>query len=138
MRSRATRTRLLAPRAGDLPTAGSGGVQKVLLDPHPLARRYDLDPGPLGEQGQIFRRNAQDVAKGCRVGAEIADEAQVPWVKCGAQVQTETRITRCRRGVFQECHVSGERYAGALAAEHSRVKPGAGEDSLRRQPLRAQ
>ena len=52
--------------------------------------------------------------------------------------EIETRITRGRRGVFQECHVCGERYAGAHAAQRRRVKPGAGEDSLRRQPLRAQ
>ena len=31
-----------------------------------------------------------------------------------------------------------EWYASALAAECSRVVPGAGEDSVRRQPLRAQ
>ena len=125
-------------QVGDLPAAGAGGVEEVLRDPHVLARRYDLDPRPLGEQGQVLPRNIEHVAKGRRVGAEIADEAQVPWVKCGAEMQTETRITRGRRGVLEECHVSGERYAGAFAAQRSRVKPGAGEDSLRRQPLRAQ
>ena len=52
-------------------------------------------------------------------------------VKCGAEMQTETRITRGRRGVLEECHVCGERDARVFAAQHGRVKPGAGEDSLR-------
>ena len=66
-------------QVGKLPAAGSGGVEEVLLDLHPLAHRHDLDPGPLGEQGQVLPCNIKHVAKGCRVGAEIADEAQVPW-----------------------------------------------------------
>ena len=103
----------------------------MLRDPHPLVCHLDLGPGPLGEQGQILGRNAQDVTKACSVGAEVADEAQVAWANRGAEMQTEAGITRGHRSVLEECHVCGERDARTLAAQRCRVKPGAGEDSLR-------
>ena len=105
-------------QAGDLPTAGPGS--EGAAQPVPARQSLRPRPGPLGDRGRYFAATPRR-RQGLRRWRRDSRRGPGPVGEVRRRGADRNTITCCRRAVFQECHVCGERYAGAVAAQRRRV-----------------